>query len=150
MKYSIFIALLLIVQPAVAQETIDNENKQAVIESIENQSANLTELSNEIWEHAEIAFKESQSSEALASYAEEQGFTVTRGVGEIPTAVTAEYGSGEPVIGILGEFDALPGLSQKTVPHKEPLIEGEPGHGCGHNLFGVASLGAATLSLIHI
>ncbi len=58
MKYSIIIALLLIVQPAVGQETIDNENKQAVINSIENQSANLTELSDEIWQHAEIAFKE--------------------------------------------------------------------------------------------
>ena len=67
-----------------------------------------------------------------------------RGVGEIPTAFTAEYGSGKPVIGILGEFDALPGLSQKTVPHKDPLNAGSPGHGCGHNLFGVASLGAAT------
>ncbi|MDR9364634.1 MAG: amidohydrolase [Balneolaceae bacterium] len=144
MKYSIILLLCLIVQPVAAQETIDNEYKQTVIESIENQASNLRELSDEIWEHAEIAFKENQSSEALVAYAEAQGFRVTRGVGEIPTAFTAEYGSGEPVIGILGEFDALPGLSQKTVPNKEPLIEGEPGHGCGHNLFGVASLGAAT------
>ncbi|HAH35915.1 MAG TPA: amidohydrolase, partial [Algoriphagus sp.] len=64
-------------------------------------------------------------------------------VAEIPTAFVAEYGSGSPVIGILGEFDALPGLSQNKVPYKSPLNEGAPGHGCGHNLFGVASLGAA-------
>lgn len=144
MKNLLFLALLLIVQPVTAQQSIDNENKQAVIRSVENQSDALINLSDRIWEYAEIAFRENQSSEALASYAEEQGFRVTRGVGEIPTAFTAEYGSGKPVIGILGEFDALPGLSQKKIPHKEPMIEGEPGHGCGHNLFGVASLGAAT------
>jgi len=63
--------------------------------------------------------------------------------GDIPTALVAEYGSGKPVIGILGEFDALPGLSQKTVPEKSPLNHGAPRHGCGHNLFGVASLGVA-------
>jgi aminobenzoyl-glutamate utilization protein B len=84
-----------------------------------------------------------KSSEALAYYAEKLGFTVTKGVGEIPTAFVAEYGSGSPVIGILGEFDALPGLSQNKVPFKSPLNEGAAGHGCGHNLFGVASLSAA-------
>ena len=66
-----------------------------------------------------------------------------RGVGKIPTAFTATYGSGSPVIGILGEFDALPGLSQQTTPNKNPVEEGMPGHGCGHNIFGTASLGAA-------
>jgi len=85
-----------------------------------------------------------KSSRDLSSFAQANGFKVTRGVGEIPTAFVAEYGSGHPIIGILGEFDALPGLSQKTVPHKDALHKGSPGHGCGHNLFGVASLGAAT------
>ena len=70
-------------------------------------------------------------------------FRVTRGIGEIPTAFTAEFGSGKPVIGIMGEFDALPGLSQEVAPHKKPRNEEGAGHGCGHNLFGVASLGAA-------
>ncbi len=121
-----------------------NKNKQEVIKSIESKYDQLTDLSDRIWSYEEIAFKETQSADALASYAKAQGFKVDRGVGEIPTAFTAEYGSGSPVIGILGEFDALPGLSQKTVPHKEPLNHGAPGHGCGHNLFGVASLGAAT------
>lgn len=104
----------------------------------------MTQLSDKIWAFEEVAFEETQSAKALADYAEEQGFTVTRGVAGMPTAFTAEYGSGHPVIGILGEFDALPGLSQDTVPFKSPLHAGAAGHGCGHNLFGVASLGAAS------
>ncbi|MDZ7716544.1 MAG: amidohydrolase [Balneolaceae bacterium] len=133
----------LLASSAVAQQNITNENKKKVVESIENHAPDLTNLSDAIWEHAEIAFKETKSADALVSFAKENGFTVKRGIGEIPTAFVAEYGSGKPIIGIMGEFDALPGLSQETVPHKEPLVEGAPGHGCGHNLFGVASLGAA-------
>ncbi|MFP4089028.1 MAG: amidohydrolase [Cyclobacteriaceae bacterium] len=121
-----------------------NAHKKAVMASVEAQADELTALSDKIWAYEEIAFQETQSSKALADYAEAQGFRVTRGVAGIPTAFTAEYGSGEPVIGILGEFDALPGLSQKAVPTKDPRNEGAPGHGCGHNLFGVASMGAAT------
>ncbi|MEO1050037.1 MAG: amidohydrolase [Bacteroidota bacterium] len=120
-----------------------NKNKQAVINTIQTNFNELTDLSDRIWSYEEIAFQEEQSAKALADYAESKGFTVKRGLAEIPTAFTAEFGSGEPVIGILGEFDALPGLSQKTVPTKDPLNEGSAGHGCGHNLFGVASLGAA-------
>jgi aminobenzoyl-glutamate utilization protein B len=121
-----------------------SKNKQAVIQSVEARNDELVRLSDEIWGYEEIAFREVQSSKALSDYAEEQGFRVTRGVGEIPTAFVAEYGSGKPVIGVLGEFDALPGLSQNTVPVKSPRNEGAPGHGCGHNIYGVASLGAAT------
>jgi aminobenzoyl-glutamate utilization protein B len=122
-----------------------NKNKQAVISAVDSKFTELTHLSDEIWAYEEIAFRETKSAKALADYAEAQGFKVTRGVAEIPTAFTAEFGSGAPVIGILGEFDALPGLSQKTVPYKAPLNAGAPGHGCGHNVFGVASLGAATV-----
>src|SRR5262249_25322922 len=70
-------------------------------------------------------------------------FKVERGVAGMPTAFVASYGEGKPVIGILGEYDALPGISQKAQPTKEPAVAGAPGHGCGHNLFGTASLGAA-------
>ena len=121
-----------------------NPLKQAVQASVDAQFTNMTELSDKIWAFEEIAFQESQSSAALSAYAEELGFKVTRGVGEIPTAFVAEYGSGTPIIGIMGEFDGLPGLSQNKVPFKSPLHAGAPGHGCGHNLFGVASLGAAS------
>ncbi|PHN01555.1 amidohydrolase [Flavilitoribacter nigricans] len=120
-----------------------NKNKQAVIATIDEKFGELTDLSDKIWSFEEIAFQETQSAKALADYAEANGFTVKRGLAEIPTAFTAEFGSGSPVIGILGEFDALPGLSQKTVPVKDPLHAGAAGHGCGHNLFGTASLGAA-------
>jgi len=92
---------------------------------------------------AETAFEETKSAEILASYAEKQGFNVERGVAGMPTAFVATYGSGSPVISVLGEFDALPGISQKATPTKSPLKEGAAGHGCGHNLFGAGSLGAA-------
>ncbi len=118
--------------------------KTAVQASVDSRFDALTDLSDRIWSFEEIAFQETKSAAALSDYAEELGFRVTRGVGEIPTAFIAEYGSGSPIIGILGEFDALPGLSQNKVPYKSPLNEGAPGHGCGHNLFGVASLGAAS------
>jgi aminobenzoyl-glutamate utilization protein B len=118
-------------------------NKKAVIASVEQHKDNLIKISDSIWALAETAFEESESAEILAKYAEKNGLKVTRGVADIPTAFTATYGAGEPVISVLGEFDALPGLSQKTVPTKDPRIEGAPGHGCGHNMFGAASLGAA-------
>jgi len=120
-----------------------SQNKKAVMASIDSKYEQLTELSDKIWSYEEIAFQETKSAKALADFAEAHGFRVKRGLAEIPTAFTAEFGSGSPVIGILGEFDALPGLSQKTVPVKDPLHDGAPGHGCGHNLFGTASLGAA-------
>jgi aminobenzoyl-glutamate utilization protein B len=118
-------------------------SKKAIVENINNQSASLISISDKIWAAEETAFNEHTSAKLLADYAEANGFKVERGVAEMPTAFVATYGSGSPVIGILGEFDALPGLSQKAVPTKDPLHAGEPGHGCGHNLFGTASLGAA-------
>jgi aminobenzoyl-glutamate utilization protein B len=120
----------------------ESAKKQAVV-SVDRHRGELIELSDRIWGYAETALRETQSSAALADYAESQGFKVTRGVAELPTAFTAEFGSGPPVIGILGEFDALPGVSQKAQPTREPLVEGGAGHGCGHNLFGAGSLGAA-------
>ncbi len=117
--------------------------KQTLIAQIDAQQAALVALSDSIWTWAETAFEENRSAEALAGFAERQGMKVTRGVANLPTAFIAEFGSGRPIIGILGEYDALPGLSQSTVPDKKPLVEGEAGHGCGHNLFGVGSLAAA-------
>ena len=137
---SLILTFLLIVN---AQAQKAQANKKSVVQSVENQSTKLIEISDKIWAHAEIAFQENESYKLLADYAEVNGFTVERGVAEMPTAFVATYGSGSPVIGILGEFDALPGLSQKSQPTKEALVEGKPGHGCGHNLFGTASLGAA-------
>ncbi len=122
-------------EPSVAK-------KQAVA-SIERQSATLSDLSDQIWALAEIALREKRSAALLADYAEAQGFTVERGVADLPTAFVASYGKGRPIIGVLGEYDALPGISQKAVSHQEALEAGAAGHGCGHNLFGPASLAAA-------
>lgn len=148
MKRITFLGLLLgaglLVVQAQKKPKI-SANKKAVITSVESKARDLTILSDQIWAFEEVAFQEEQSAAALIAYAEKQGFKITKNVGEISTAFIAEYGSGKPVIGIMGEFDALPGLSQKTVPQKDPVHAGGAGHGCGHNLFGVASLGAATV-----
>lgn len=108
---------------------------------IESNRTMFVELSNEIWGYAELGYKEFNSSKALEDALEEAGFTLERGAAEIPTAFVASYSNGAgPIIGILGEFDALPGLSQDCVPYRKPLENGAPGHGCGHNLLGVAGL----------
>ena len=120
-----------------------SKNKKALLTSVEKHKNELIKISDEIWELAETAFEETKSAEILASYAEKNGFNVERGVAGMPTAFVATYGSGSPVISVLGEFDALPGISQKATPTKSPLKEGAAGHGCGHNLFGAGSLGAA-------
>lgn len=138
-----FLLLAVITCPVFAQKQKPNPNKVAAIKSVETHQSELTKLSDEIWAFAETALREKKSSQALADYAEAQGFKVTRGVAKMPTAFIAEYGSGKPIIGIMGEFDALPGISQKAQPTKEALQPGAAGHGCGHNLFGAGSLGAA-------
>lgn len=120
-----------------------NKLKKDLLNSIEEKTLELTSLSDKIWEAAEVAFREDKSAEYLIEYAEANGLTIERGLAGMPTAFTASYGEGKPVIGIIGEFDALPGLSQSTAPYRDELIEGGAGHGCGHNLFGTASLGAA-------
>ena len=139
----LFLPLLFLSSLLAAQKATVPANKTAIMASVEKHQQELISLSDQVWGFAETAMKETKSSKVLADYAEAQGFKVTRGVAEIPTAFIAEFGSGKPIIGVLGEFDALPGLSQKAQPTKEALLEGAPGHGCGHNMFGAGSLGAA-------
>jgi aminobenzoyl-glutamate utilization protein B len=117
--------------------------KEATAAAVDRLRPELIGLSDQVWGFAETALREARSAALLADYAEKQGFRVERGVAGLPTAFVASYGEGPPIIGILGEYDALPGLSQKAVPQREALRDGAPGHGCGHNLFGAASLGAA-------
>lgn len=100
-------------------------------------------LSHSIWEEPELGFCEYRSVEKLTSHLKANGFNVEEGIAGIPTAFVATYGSGSPVIGILAEYDALPGLSQAAVPYECPLTEGAPGHGCGHNLLGAGSVAGA-------
>jgi aminobenzoyl-glutamate utilization protein B len=142
MKKTILSAFLFIFCFSLSAQKLSS-NKKALIASVEKHKNELIKISDSIWALAETAFEETGSAEILANYAEKNGMTVTRGVAEIPTAFTATYGSGSPVISILGEYDALPGISQKASPIQEALNPGAAGHGCGHNLFGTASLGAA-------
>lgn len=141
-KITIMLLVLFVSVNSFGQKKL-SKNKKALINSVEKHKTALIRISDQIWNSAETAFEETKSAEILASYAEQQGFKVERGVAEMPTAFVATYGSGSPVISVLGEFDALPGISQKAQPTKSPLIEGGNGHGCGHNLFGSGSLGAA-------
>ena len=118
-------------------------NKLQVLSSVDKHEKELVQLSDQIWGFAETALLEKRSSAALSDYAQANGFRVTKGVAGLPTAFIAEYGSGKPIIGIMGEFDALPGMSQKAIDQPEALEKGAAGHACGHNMFGAASLGAA-------
>ncbi len=101
-------------------------------------------ISDAIWSYAELGLQEYKSSALLTKTLEEEGFSVKRGLAEMPTCFVASYGSGKPVIGILAEYDALPMISQKgRVPEQQAVVEGAPGHGCGHNLMGSAAIAAA-------
>ncbi|MFW5965278.1 MAG: amidohydrolase [Halodesulfurarchaeum sp.] len=117
--------------------------KSGVFEAIDQRDDDLRALSKDIWEHPEIGLEEEYAANRLREELESAGFTCERGIGGMPTAFTATYGEGEPVIGILGEYDALPDLSQTVSTSREAVEVGDAGHGCGHNLFGVAGIGAA-------
>lgn len=139
-------SLALLVIALTAGSTVHAQSDAArtrALREVDAQQEALVRLSDSVWRFAETALKETRSAALLADHAEQAGFRVTRGVAGMPTAFVAEFGSGSPVIGVLGEYDALPGISQKAQPTREALEDGAPGHGCGHNLFGAASLGAA-------
>ncbi|MBE5868188.1 MAG: amidohydrolase [Lachnospiraceae bacterium] len=119
-------------------------NKQALCDLIDRKADFLNDLSDRIWDHPELAFGEHISAKILMGGLLQEGFRVEKNVAEIETAFLGRYGYGRPVIGILGEFDALTGLSQEAgCAEKRPLNEGGYGHGCGHNNLGVGSLAAA-------
>ena len=118
--------------------------KQSIYNTVEEKAKVITDLSDKIWGFAEISMEEFKSTEAYIEIMKNEGFEVETNLCGIKTAFLGRYGSGKPVIGILGEFDALSGLSQVAgATQKEWLCEGGNGHGCGHNLLGAASLGAA-------
>lgn len=116
---------------------------ETAFKELEAQAGRLADMSHEIWANPEGPYQEYRASAICAELLRENGFDVETGCYGIPTAIRAVYGSGGPVIGFLGEFDALPGQSQKNVNYKEP-VEGQPyGHGCGHNLLAVSMAGSA-------
>ncbi|QCW99329.1 amidohydrolase [Aggregatimonas sangjinii] len=113
-----------------------------VIKKLDSQKEAYSAIAQEIWELAEMGYQEKASAALLQQTLSEAGFSITTGVAGIPTAFTAEFGSGAPIIGIMGEYDALPGLSQEAVAEKKSAGKAA-GHACGHHLFGTASTAAA-------
>lgn len=117
-------------------------SKSAVLSALETKGDTYGEIAQQIWNWAEMGYLEEKSSALLKTTLKDAGFRIKTGVADIPTAFVAEFGSSGPVIAILGEYDALPGLSQQAVPEKRSA-NGDAGHACGHHLFGTASAAAA-------
>ena len=118
-------------------------NKTEALSQIDANKATYEQIALKIWDYAEIGYREVKSSGLLQEQLKKEGFSVEAGVAGMPTAFVATFGSGAPVVGILAEFDALPGLSQDSTFTKKPVIEAGGGHACGHHLFGTASVAAA-------
>ena len=123
--------------------TVSTSTKQVAVDWVRENEKLLIDVHDRIWQWAEVGLQEFKTGKLLADILEENGFEVERGVAGMPSAFVATYGSGKPVIGIMGELDALPGISQKAVPYREPLVEGGAGHGCGHHGYATAALGGA-------
>lgn len=137
LKQIVLLPLLLCSFTLTAQKS-----KAEIIKGIDKGYDKYSSIAQQIWEYAEMGYQEYKSSATLIDLLSEEKFNIQKSVADIPTAFVAEYGSGGPVIAILGEFDALPGLSQKAQPSKESA-GGIGGHACGHHLFGTASSAAA-------
>ncbi|HSG46752.1 MAG TPA: hypothetical protein VLA43_02940, partial [Longimicrobiales bacterium] len=120
--------------PVAAQSARD-----AVLQHVEHYAAEYGAMAQEIWDLAEVGYQEHESSEILQARLREHGFKVTAGVAGIPTAFVAEWGSGGTVLGVLAEFDALPGITQSRAPERDPVADKGAGHACGHHLFGTGS-----------
>jgi len=129
--------LLFAVATALADE------KTALLEKMDARAAHYGDVSRKVWEFAEVGFKETRSADLLKSELRAAGFSLAENIGGMPTAFTATWGQGKPVIAVMGEYDALPGLSQRDTPERSAMVEGGAGHACGHNLLGAASLFAA-------
>jgi len=116
---------------------------------IDEHRQEFTDVSDNVWQYAELGLVETRSSKLIADKLREHGFKVKHGVAGMPTAIYAEWGKGKPVLGFQGEYDALPGISNKVAPVKDPLVPGAPGHGCGHNVHGSTAL-ACVCALRHV
>jgi len=122
---------------------MDKQSAQEIIKWLDENQAVFTGMSDQIWQTPEIAYQEFKSSRLQADYLEKEGFSITWEVGGLNTAFVAEWGQSKPILGFIGEYDALPGLSQKLQPTKEAIEEGGHGHGCGHNLLGTGAVAGA-------
>ena len=147
-RHIVWVGLLLCVGAAIPGTGFGDDSPlrpshHTALTDIAAREAQLKQVNRQIWEFAEVGLDEKRSSALLVEKLRAGGFDVRVGMANMPTAFVASFGSGQPVIGILAEFDALPDLSQKISPTREPVEEGKPGHGCGHCGLGTGSLGAA-------
>ena len=138
MKWTVLLAAtaLTVAAPLAAQQADP-------IAAVEAERERTQRVAKQIWDLAELGYLETRSSGLLVDELQGEGFKITPGVAGIPTAFVAEWGSGGPVIGLLAEFDALPGITQSTSPNRDPVVDKHAGHACGHNLFGAGSMTAA-------
>ncbi len=120
-----------------------DQDKEFVLSWVAQHGPELKKYSDAVWSYAELSGEEHRSAGILVDLMKKYGFEVEEGVAEMPTAFVATYGSGSPTIGLSCEYDSLPGLSQEERPDKKPVVEGAPGHGCGHNILGVGACLAA-------
>jgi aminobenzoyl-glutamate utilization protein B len=134
-------ATLALTLPLLAQTPPVDRAK--VLAGVDARAARYGDISRKIWDAPELQFQETRSAALLRDELAANGFRIQDNVAGLRTAFIAEWGQGKPVIAILGEYDALPGLSQESIPERKPVVAGAPGHGCGHNLFGAASALAA-------
>jgi len=142
--FTIFIILI------VSNNFFAQSNKKDVQKSIEKRAKDYENIAKSIWGWAEMGYLEEKSSALLQKTLSDAGFSIKAGVADIPTAFVAEYGSGLPIIGILAEYDALPGISQEVATERKPILDQEAGHACGHHLFGTASTAAAIAIKDHL
>ncbi len=130
--------------PVAAHQPDWSAARRAATSEVDRLTPEIGRISTTLWTYSEIALQERRSAALLADILEREGFSVTRGVADMPTALVATWGAGKPVLGILAEYDALPGVGNAAVPKRQPREDGvTAGHGCGHNVFGAASIGAA-------
>ena len=120
-----------------------SEAKNVALKWVDQNEKMLVDVHQKIWELAEVGLQENKTAKILTDILEKEGFKVEKGVAGMPSAFVATYGKGKPVIGIMGELDALPGISNKPVPYHDPLVDGGAGHGCGHNGYATSALGGA-------
>jgi aminobenzoyl-glutamate utilization protein B len=150
MKRILMLACVLMSLQVIAQKKskIDpatqqvNANKEAALAALSNAYEADKKTALQIWEYAEVGYKEVKSAALHVQHLKDAGFTVETGVAGIPTAFVATYGTGSPAIGILAEYDALPGINQSTSAERDPIVGKNAGHACGHHLFGTASVSA--------
>ncbi len=143
MQSRLIYVLCICISVIPAASAMESADKKELLEFIDSRAESSAALARSLWEYAEVGYQETRSTQLLQNTLSAEGFSIESGVADIPTAFIASYGSGAPVIAILAEYDALPGITQDAVPERALLSTKTAGHACGHNLFAAGSVEAA-------